>query len=55
MISHIRNKYLRRSVLILSSPFFILAIAACNICLGILATYEEYTDAFKGAWRGRQP
>jgi len=54
MISHIRNKYLRRSVLVLTSPLFVLAFATCKGGLALLTTYEEYTDAFKGAWKGRQ-
>lgn len=55
MISRIRNKYLRRLALILSAPFVAILLIIYNVGLGLLSSYDEYTEAFGQAWKGRQP
>ncbi|GLU26674.1 hypothetical protein [Brucella sp. NBRC 12950] len=54
MISRIRNKYLRRSALILSAPLVAILLVIYNFGLGLLSSYDEYTEAFARAWKGRK-
>lgn len=57
MIIRIKNKFLRRSMLLLFGPFIIIGgLPVIFFCVGIVGVYEEIIDlpsAIRNCWCGR--
>lgn len=50
MIGRIKNKYLRRTLLILSTPFVAILLILCDMCISFIYSCKELKDAFIEAW-----